>query len=205
MFWALIAGLGVGSKYFCEKLAYHEHMAEMAIERQSSLEECEDALNKYAFLLVDAVKYINAQISLWNLRYSYLNNELAEPTDQDRLRCKQISAIRHDFEKSIKRLEHLYYLKGLEKIFSEQGVELDRLHSGLNEHLNDLTPIVPKIATDPLMLEAIRDAEAIFAENSEQELSEKIENLKAMLEEPLTTEATEIVIEEDAENKDKLP
>ncbi len=201
MFWAGLCGLGAGSAFIFDRLAHQVHLKEMEVERQSALEECEDKLNEYAYLLVGAVSYINAQIQLWNMRLNYLIQNLAEPTDKDILRCTELKATHQDFEQHIKRLEHFFYLRQCEKNFLGQGIELDRLHSGLNEHLDDLKPIVPKIATDPLMLEAIKDMEAIFTENSEQELNEKIENLKAKLAQELPTAPTEILIEEDVEEQ----
>lgn len=169
MFYAIVFGLGAGSSYAFDRLAHQVHLAEMEFNRQSMTEECDDRLNQYAYLLVDAVQYINAQIELWNMRVNYLLQKLAEPTEQDSQRCLELRAIHQDFSERIRRLNHCFALRQKEKNLATSGVELDRLHSRLEEHLADLKPIVPKISTDPLMLEAIQEMNAIFEEKPESE------------------------------------
>lgn len=183
LFWGILAGLGAGSKYTFERLAYQAHLKEMEFKRQSAIEECEDKLNEYAYLLADAVKYINAQIHLWNLRHAYLINRLAEPTDQDQKHYQELKNIHQDFEQRIKRLEHLFNLQAWEKSFKQDGLDVEQLHSRLNEHLADLKPIVPKISTDPLMLEAIQELNAVFEEKPATEsveiiIEDEIDELK---------------------------
>src|SRR3989344_3436457 len=65
-FWSIFFGLNTGATAILHKLAHRAHKQEMLLTRQLAEEEIEDKLNTYAFLLVDATNYINAQIELWN-------------------------------------------------------------------------------------------------------------------------------------------
>lgn len=172
MIFVLLAGLSGSTSFSFDRLARQVHLKEIEFKRQSMAEECDDRLNEYAYLLTGAVEYINAQIEIWNMRAAYLVANLTEATEKDRQRCAELHAIQQDFLESISRLTHFYELRQKEKNLKARGIQLDRLHSKLDEHLADLKPIVPKIATDPLMLEAIKEMEEVLGTNTAAEPAE---------------------------------
>ncbi len=173
-FLAVIGGLSAATSYLFGRAAHDIHLKEMEFKRQSDTEECEDKLNAYASLSVGAIEYINAQIEIWNMRVGYLTKNLGEPTDKDRQNCIELRAIQTDFIKRVQRLTHFYELRQKEKNLAIKGIEMGRLHSKLDEHLADLEPIVPQISTDPLMLEAIKEMNAVFEQRPAPEPAQNL-------------------------------